>query len=101
MDRKIFGRDAPNFRPERFLENKSLHRKKGYAPFGGGYTYCPGRLFAQREIYMFVAQTLWNFDIELVPRHGGSRIPQVDKRTPSAAAMGPDEDVFVMLRPRE
>lgn len=100
LNRDIFGADAPNFSPERFLENKALPRTKGYAPFGGGHTYCPGRLFAQREIYMFVAETLRKFDVTLVPRVGGQRMPQVDKDTPSAAAMAPDEDVFVQLQPR-
>lgn len=98
---EIFGLDALSFRPERFLENKGLSRKKGYAPFGGGYTYCPGRLFAQREIYLFVAVTLRKMDLSLVPRQGGVRMPQVDQKTPSPAAMGPDEDVMVKLRPRK
>ncbi|KAK4203384.1 cytochrome P450 [Triangularia verruculosa] len=100
LNREIFGADAGSFRPERFLENKGLHRAKGYSPFGGGYTYCPGRLFAQREIYLFVAETLRRFDLELVPRPGGPRMPQVDERIPSPAAMGPDEDVLVRLTPR-
>ncbi|KAK0721228.1 cytochrome P450 [Apiosordaria backusii] len=100
LNRDIFGADARSFRPGRFLENKGLHRAKGYSPFGGGYTYCPGRLFAQREIYLFVAETLRKFDLELVPRPGGPRMPQVDERIPSPAAMGPDEDVLVRLSPR-
>ncbi|KAK4163959.1 cytochrome P450 [Cladorrhinum sp. PSN259] len=100
LNRDIFGPDAGIFRPGRFLENKGLHRAKGYSPFGGGYTYCPGRLFAQREIYLFVAETLWKFDLELVPRPGGPRMPQVDERIPSPAAMGPDEDVLVRISPR-
>ena len=52
LNRGIFGSDAQTFNPRRFLENRALPRTKGYAPFGGGHTYCPGRLFAQREIYM-------------------------------------------------
>ncbi|KAI0409838.1 cytochrome P450 [Xylaria palmicola] len=96
----IFGDDAANFRPQRFLENKGLPRKKGYAPFGGGYTYCPGRLFAQREIYLFVAETLWRFDMKPVPGPGGLKMPNVDASTPSAAAMSPERDVEVILRPR-
>lgn len=97
----IFGGDALNFRPERFLEDRGLSRKKGYAPFGGGYTYCPGRLFAQREIYLFVALTLRTINMRLVPRQGGARVPQADMKTPSPAAIGPDEDVIVRLQPRE
>jgi cytochrome P450 len=97
LNREIFGGDSPSFRPERFLQDKMLQRTKGYAPFGGGHTYCPGRLFAQREIYLFVAETLWRFNLVLAPRKGGPRMPQVDQNTPSAAAMGPDEDVLVHL----
>ncbi|MCJ1295863.1 hypothetical protein MMC34_007427 [Xylographa carneopallida] len=100
LNEGIFGADAPHFRPHRFLENKTLPRTKGYAPFGGGHTYCPGRLFAQREIYMFVAVTLWRFELELVPRKRGQRMPEVDRNVPSAAAMGPAEDVQVRMRPR-
>ncbi|KAM7191495.1 Cytochrome P450 [Rhypophila sp. PSN 637] len=100
LNRDIFGTDASVFRPGRFLQNKGLHRAKGYAPFGGGYTYCPGRLFAQREIYLFVAEVFWNFDLELVPRNGGPRMPQIDLGTPSPAAMSPDDDVQVRLKPR-
>lgn len=101
LNRDIFGHDATAFRPERFLENRTLPRTKGYAPFGGGYTYCPGRLFAQREIYLFVAMTLRRFEMGLVPRERGPRMPQVDKETPSAAAMSPDEDVLVLLQQRK
>jgi cytochrome P450 len=100
MNRDLFGSDAQCFRPERFLENKGLHRSKGYAPFGGGYTHCPGRLFAQREIYLFVAETLRRYDLALVPRPGDPRMPQPDESTPSPAAISPDEDVVVQLSPR-
>ncbi|KAK3936875.1 cytochrome P450 [Diplogelasinospora grovesii] len=99
LDQGIFGADAAEFNPDRFLENKNLQRTKGYAPFGGGHTYCPGRLFAQREIYMFIAETLWRFELEVVGEEK-RRMPQVDTNTPSAAAMGPDRDVVVQLRPR-
>ncbi|KAI0395440.1 cytochrome P450 [Xylariaceae sp. FL0594] len=100
LNRSIFGDDASSFRPERFLENKSLPRKKGYAPFGGGYTYCPGRLFAQREIYLFIAEALWRFDMELVVGPEGMRMPEVDISTPSAAAMSPARDVIAKLKAR-
>lgn len=96
----IFGLDAGTFNPRRFLENKALPRTKGYAPFGGGHTYCPGRLFAQREIYLFVAMTLRQFDMELEPQDVSQRLPKVDENIPSAAAMGPAEDVRVRIKPR-
>ena len=49
---------------------------------------------------MFVAVTLWRFELELVPRKRGQRMPEVDRNVPSAAAMGPAEDVQVRMRPR-
>ncbi|KAK8042327.1 hypothetical protein PG994_012810 [Apiospora phragmitis] len=97
LNRELFGGDAGAFRPARFLDDKSLARRKGYAPFGGGHTYCPGRLFAQREIYLFVAETLRRFYLELVGGAEGTMMPGVDRNTPSAAAMGPERDVEVVL----
>jgi hypothetical protein len=98
----LFGHDAADFNPQRFIRNKTLSRSKGYSPFGGCHTYCPGRLFAQREIYLFVAETLRHYHLELAPREGGgpARVPFVDKNTPSAAAMSPDQDVVVKIRQR-
>ncbi|KAI0509174.1 cytochrome P450 [Xylaria bambusicola] len=101
MNQSIFGEEVSTFRPQRFLDNKSLPRTKGYAPFGGGHTYCPGRLFAQREIYLVVAVVLRRFTLALAPRKGGPRMPEVDFNTPSAAAMGPDEDVVVLVQVRK
>ena len=100
LNRSIFGADASNFNPRRFVENKMLPRTKGYAPFGGGHTTCPGRLFAQREIYLFVAMTLWKFDLELEPQSPPQTMPKVDDHTPSVVAMSPDKDVMVNIRPR-
>ncbi|KAH6654196.1 hypothetical protein BKA67DRAFT_564394 [Truncatella angustata] len=101
LNHEIFGRGAPNFGLERFLENKMVHRTKGYSPFGGGgLTFCRGGLLAQRDINLFVAVTLRKFDMELVPRRSGAKMPKIDKDTPSAAVMGPDEDILLRLLPR-
>lgn len=83
----IFCEDAHAFNPRRFFQNRNLQRTKGYAPFGGGHTYCLSRLFAQREIYLFVAMTLYRFDMCLGSKEGGPKVPAVDTNRPSAAAM--------------
>ena len=101
LNPNIFGRDAGGFNPERFLKNKGLQRVKGYAPFGGGHTYCPGRLFAQQEIYMFIALTLHRFEITISSQQALKGIPSVDLKRPSPAAMGPASDILVDLRLRE
>ena len=101
LNKSIFGPDARSFNPRRFLERKGLSRVRGYAPFGGGHTMCPGRLFAKREIYLFVAVTLWKYELGLVPKEGGlQRVPGIDTKVPSPAAMAPAEDVLVHIRQR-
>ena len=104
LNSTTFGGDALEFDPERFLVNKGLSRAKGYAPFGGGSTYCPGRFFARREIYMFIALTLFRFDLSLVLKAGSKtqeeNIPKVDLQTPSPAATRPLGDVVVKMKPR-
>jgi cytochrome P450 len=94
---EIFGSDAHAFNPGRFLANQNLHRAKGYHPFGGGVTYCPGRFFARSEVYQFVAMTLYRFELEVGP---DETVPAVDLKTPSPAAMKPTRDILVRLRPR-
>lgn len=105
MNTGIFGDDAHGFNPSRFLKNKSLHRNKGYVPFGGGHTYCPGRLFAQREVFMFIALSLYRFeftlDLEQLAKDGGVKVPEVNLKIPSAAAMGPASDLIVRVAPRQ
>ncbi|KAI9783034.1 MAG: hypothetical protein M1816_001611 [Peltula sp. TS41687] len=98
----IFGENACAFDSGRFLKNRNLQRTRGYAPFGGGHTYCPGRLFAQREVYLLIAMTLYRFDLALEPQQGtgGLRVPAVDIDRPSAAAMGPATDLLVGVKPR-
>lgn len=96
-DPTIFGPGALGFDPTRFLANKSLHHTKGYYPFGGGNTYCPGRFFARSEIYIFVATALDRLDLEVAP---GQTLPEVDLQVPSSSAMPTTKDVLVKIRPR-
>lgn len=105
-DKAIFGPDAHVFDARRFIKNKNLRRAKGYAPFGGGNTYCPGRLFAQREIYLVVAHTLRRFYLSLptskqdIGTGHVVGVPEVDLKKPAAAAMGPSRDVKLVFKPR-
>ena len=66
---RIWGSDAPNFNPERFLLAKQSRdterlRKQGFVPFGGGRHLCPGRNFAFTEIIGFAAMLLLGYDAE-------------------------------------
>jgi cytochrome P450 len=97
LDPNLFGPDARTFAPERFLKNKNLHRSKGFHPWGGGTTYCPGRFFAQQEVYMLVALFFYRYDISVV---GPSTVPRLDVHTPVPASMRPLDDLQLKIKPR-
>jgi cytochrome P450 len=97
LNAEIFGPNITAFDPNRFLANKGLNHVRGYYPFGGGNTYCPGRFFARSEIYIFVATALKRFDMEILE---GQELPKVDLEVPSSSAMPAMGDCLVKLRPR-
>ena len=99
-DKAVFGHDADEFNPRRFLENKSLVKSASYRPFGGGTTHCPGRFLAQAEILTFVALVLVRFDIEC---DRNTQFPRLETRKPCLGIMGPakGEDVIVRIRRRD
>jgi len=57
------------------LGGKGENFLKGVRPFGGGVSYCPGRVFAEKQIMDFLAQMVGRFKVEVIggrPRsHGG------------------------------
>ncbi|PQE20890.1 cytochrome P450 protein [Rutstroemia sp. NJR-2017a BBW] len=60
----VFGKNAAEFDPTRFLNNPSLSKSTSYRPFGTGLTYCPGIFLARREISCF----WYRFCIALISR---------------------------------
>ncbi|PVF95229.1 cytochrome P450 [Serendipita vermifera] len=73
-DPRIWGDDANEFKPERFLSEHN-HRAKDLPdvesiPFGFGRRICPGRYIADRNGIVFVAALLQNYDI--LPEEGAS-----------------------------
>ncbi|KAH6876823.1 cytochrome P450 [Thelonectria olida] len=76
-DKTVWGQDANEFDPERFLppgskdkttESVDIDRRRRatYIPFGGGRHLCPGRNFAIAEILGFTSVLLLGFEIEPV-----------------------------------
>ncbi|KAF5010516.1 hypothetical protein FDECE_3333 [Fusarium decemcellulare] len=67
----IFGEDADEWRPERWIEGEgnTIERikdmDKNLATFGYGSRTCVGRNLATFEVYKFVAQLLSRYDVEL------------------------------------
>ena len=105
LDGQYFGNDPEVFRPQRWLGEKNFSRSKGFTPFGGGHTHCPGRYFAQREAYLYIALLLRRFTVQVTDPRGRSiaepQVPKEDLNIPSPAALRYVEDMYVTLSRRE
>jgi cytochrome P450 len=58
------------FKPRRFMD-KALggdgeNHTKTLKPFGGGTSYCPGRVFAEKQVMGFLAEICWRYEIRIV-----------------------------------
>ncbi|KAH9905725.1 cytochrome P450 [Xylariomycetidae sp. FL2044] len=95
----VWGDTVRDFDPARFLgKKKSLARHSSFRPFGGGATYCPGRVLAKEEVYGFVAILLHRFDIKLATRYGEKPpFPRLNDTTPALGITGPLKSMDVMV----
>ncbi|KAK1978583.1 cytochrome P450 [Colletotrichum cereale] len=59
-DKNVFGPDADEFRPERWLEQEDLPR----FAFGFGRRVCPGKNVGREGLWILFARLLWAFDME-------------------------------------
>ncbi|KAI0888437.1 cytochrome P450 [Annulohypoxylon maeteangense] len=66
----IFGADAAQFRPERWLESEEAWRmlERVSLAWGGGAHTCPGRNLAELLLAKIVAGVLREFEVEVVER---------------------------------
>jgi cytochrome P450 len=60
------------FQPKRFMD-KDLggggeNAAKYMKPFGGGTSYCPGRVFAEKQIIGFLAAVVMRYDMKIVTK---------------------------------
>ncbi|BCR94020.1 cytochrome P450 [Aspergillus luchuensis] len=98
----VFSSGAADFDHTRFLKNPKIRQAKEYFPFGGGHTLCPGRYFAEREVYLLVAMSLRRFKMEVTTADGGvvesPKVPDIRMDLPSLAAAAPAGDLFVTVR---
>ncbi|TLD27338.1 hypothetical protein PspLS_05122 [Pyricularia sp. CBS 133598] len=63
--REIWGDDALEFRPDRFLRPLTRDQKSAYQVWGGGAHLCPGRHFVLQEVVSMAAVLVVGFDVEL------------------------------------
>ncbi|UKZ59759.1 uncharacterized protein TrAtP1_001056 [Trichoderma atroviride] len=101
-NRSIWGQDAEDFNPNRFLKEKS--RSDGFHPaafrgFGGGKTLCPGRDFATNEILMFAAMIIHAVDL-VAPGGDGISVPKKNDRVMPVHILEPKYFPKVIVKPR-
>ncbi len=96
-DSTIWGADATEFQPRRFL-NK--HNLVAYRPFGGGASLCPGRHFVTLETLALAACMVLRYDMASVdgePLH----IPTQKQESLATNVFPPEHDVRVRFKERE
>ena len=59
--------DPLEFKPTRFLEDRSLEWCKAYMPFGGGPRFCVGMRFALDELRIGLAHFVLNYKVDADP----------------------------------
>jgi cytochrome P450 len=81
-DRTVFGDDADEFRPERYLnENGELTtgptdaNQEGHFTYGFGRRACVGRNLANEELFITMARVLWAAKLERARDENGNEIP--------------------------
>ena len=119
-DKAIWGPDAEDFNPSRFLKpavagaNGAANGANGssggsgqggvhpaaFRGFGGGKTLCPGRHFATNEILAFVAMIVLTFDLE-APSGGAIKVPGKDDGVLPVHILEPVEQVDVAVKLRD
>jgi cytochrome P450 len=101
MDTSIWGADAEDFKPRRFIqaENGKKPSTSGFRAFGGGASLCPGRHFATTEILSLVSMFVMRFDLE--PVKGEWTMPSTNNTNVAAAIMKPGQDIEVEVSLRK
>lgn len=102
FDQDIWGPDADQFIPDRFIRNPGRGSScvqgsvKHLRPFGNAPTICPGRFFALRQIMSLVGSIIHRYDIK--PK--GAGVPRPHLSSPSFGTVKPMEDMEVTISRR-
>lgn len=102
-DTSLWGPDADDFNPRRFMKNLGSHRAPvaAFRVFGGGTTLCPGRHFATNEVLAVVSMFIMRYDMAPQTQSGDWDLPTVAKTNVAAVIMEPDADVEVVVSRRK
>ncbi|KAJ2986631.1 hypothetical protein NUW58_g4933 [Xylaria curta] len=63
---EIWGEDADEFRPERWLEEENASREKYFIPWSAGFASCPGQNIARMEMPKLIATLLRDYEFKQV-----------------------------------
>ncbi|KAI0251112.1 cytochrome P450, partial [Lactifluus subvellereus] len=82
-DRTVFGDDADEFRPERYLDGNgelttgatTNANQDGHFTYGFGRRACVGRHLANDELFMAMARILWATNLEPARDENGDDVP--------------------------
>ena len=100
-NKEVWGDDVNEFKALRFAKNKALTRHSSFRPFGGGVTYCPGRVLAKEEVFGFLAILLHRFDLRLaksgIPGQAQQAFPRLDDSIPTLGISGPVKGMDVLV----
>ncbi|KAI1336932.1 cytochrome P450 [Xylariaceae sp. FL0016] len=66
LSKEIWGPDAREFHPDRWLEPDIASRDKYFMPWGLGWTSCPGQHLARVQMSKILATIVRDYDIRLV-----------------------------------
>lgn len=102
QDPALWGNDAADFDPRRFLAENRQNRARDvcFRAFGGGKTLCPGRHFATNEVLAVVAVFIARLDMK--PVGGGKwEMPTSKNTNVAAVVMEPDVDIEVEVTLRK
>lgn len=99
-DPSIWGTDATDFRPRRFLgQGGTKPNMSAYRPFGGGTSLCPGRHFVALEIMALAACMVLKFDV--VPVAGNWTVPAQKQISLATNVFPPAEDIKLRFTRRK
>lgn len=99
-DPSIWGADALEFNPRRFIDRPKLASSSAFRTFGGGASRCPGRRFAQTQALAFVAGVVMGWDLDPLNDNTATwMLPEMDM-TRLPGLFKPLKDVRVRIKRR-